>query len=125
MAFNIELLATPLAMLAVPVILSLIAKDALVFLSVAAVSGAGLIATIGVSAQREQWLVAGLITLAGMIFAVHGYQTRRTIRAVERLKNYLVEVRVATTSLRNAIEQERGGTLRMRHEPAQDEASRD
>lgn len=125
MAFNIEMLATPLAMLAVPVVLSLIAKDALVFLSVAAVCAAGVIATIGVSGPREQWLVSGLIALAGMIFAVHGYQTRRTIRAVERLKNYLVEVRVATTSLRNTIEQERGATLKFRHDAAEDQASRD
>lgn len=118
MPINLDLIATPVAILVVPVLLSLLARDALVFLSVTAVSAAGVIAALGIETIREQWLVTGLMTLAGMIFTVHGYQTRRTVRTVERLKEYLVEVRVATTSLRNTIELERERPNRMRPDPS-------
>jgi hypothetical protein len=107
-----ELVATPLACLAFPVLLSLLARDALVFMSVASVTIAGGIVAAGVGAGREQWLVVALISLAGMVFTVHGYQSRNTVRSIERLKDYLLEVRLATASLRNAIEQERGRSER-------------
>jgi hypothetical protein len=123
MPINLDLIATPVAILVVPVLLSLLARDALVFLSVTAVSAAGVIAALGIETIREQWLVTGLMTLAGMIFTVHGYQTRRTVRTVERLKEYLVEVRVATTSLRNTIELERERPNRMRPDPSGQETT--
>ena len=44
MPINLDLIATPATILVVPVLLSLLARDLLVFLAVAAVSGAGFIA---------------------------------------------------------------------------------
>jgi hypothetical protein len=61
----------------------------------------------GIPAGQEQWLVIGLMSLAGTIFAVFGTQTRRALRSAERLKDQLADVRLATSSLRNAIEYER------------------
>src|SRR5215213_9825656 len=102
---------TPLALLAIPVLFSLIARNFLVFLSVLAVSAAGAIAAAGIGIVREQWLVTGLVSLSGMLFTLQGWQARGAVRSVERLKDDLLELRLTTSSLRNAIEQERGRSI--------------
>jgi hypothetical protein len=102
-----DLARSPFLVLLVPVLVSLFSRDLLVIASVAAASFAGAVAGMGVPAGQEQWLVIGLMSLAGTLFAVFGTHTRRTLRSAERLKDQLADVRLATSSLRNAIEYER------------------
>ena len=103
----LDLAQSPFLALLVPVLVSLVSRDVLVIASVAAVSFAGAVAGMGVPTGQQQWLVIGLMSLAGMMFAIFGAQTRRTLRSAERLKDQLADVRLATSSLRNAIEYER------------------
>jgi hypothetical protein len=102
-----DLIYSPFPVLILPFLVSLLSRDIMLIVSVAAVSLAGALAAMGIPSGREQWLVIGLMSLAGFSFALFGILTRRALRSAERLKEQLSDLRLATSSLRNALEYER------------------
>lgn len=102
-----DLFSSPLALLAIPVLASVIIGDAITFAAVTSIMVVGGIEAAGLPSDQQYLLIGALVTI-GTVLNFHRLQIRRTTtQSVEDLREELAELRLTVNSIRNIVEHAR------------------